>query len=243
MESQQQPNQQRFLAAYRRIEDRLRRIVRAADRSLTADQLIPVAAEHSPLVRKYQRDLHAFRNLRNSLSHDSWRGRLMVEPLPHVIHEVERIADRLETPPRLPERLLRRPRVFLMSEKIGAALEFMLENDYSQVPVSALEGELTVLTSNTISRWLAAQIAEDLISLGETHIEQVIGFREASADRLAFASASADCAECLEMLTSESVRANVLVITEDGSRTGGLLGLVTASDIPVLLDALDRQGH
>ena len=116
----------------------------------------------------------------------------------------------------------------------------MVEHSFSQIPITE-DGHIGgVLTTNTIARWLGANVREDIFSLSETTINDVIAYTEDPENHV-FVNRKTTLFEVLERFQDFDNRGKKLeavLMTDTGKSTQRLLGILTVSDLPKVLSEL-----
>jgi hypothetical protein len=128
-------------------------------------------------VRFHKTDLLEYGDLRNAIVHE--RGHapfLIADPRADVVHRIEEIWERLSRP-----RTLRSVRshgsihIFSVEDPLPEALAHMRKNDFSQV-IAECARRFVILSAEGIAHWLEQKSTEDIISLVETRLGQVLDF-------------------------------------------------------------------
>jgi predicted transcriptional regulator len=137
-------------------------------------------------------------------------------------------------------------KVFTISidDSIGGALKIMTDNSFSQLPIFKRDKFIDLLTNNTISRWLGSCVEEDIFSLRETKIGEVLEYRE-NPDSYFFLNGDATLSEAMDKFQyfeSLGQPLEAILITKAGSTSEPLLGIITRSDFPKLLHNLSVSG-
>jgi predicted transcriptional regulator len=125
---------------------------------------------------------------------------------------------------------------------IGDALKIMYENSFSQLPIYRGDKFIDLLTNNTISRWLGSSVDEEIFSLRETSIKEVLKFTE-NPDSYFFLNSDASLSEAIEKFQYfESIGKplDAVLITQNGKATEELLGIITFSDFPKIMLELSK---
>jgi hypothetical protein len=167
-------NGERFEEASNQIDDELRRPLQTEKRE-SFNQVLE-ASTH-PLARKYRTDLREFADLRNAIVHRRGvRRRVLANPTDEATEEIERIAAQFRQPRRLrslgPQTDLR---IFSPDEGLPAALKYMLTSDFSQIVLRGGD-RYGVLTHEGLALWLEANIGDDIVSLAEVRLADVLRF-------------------------------------------------------------------
>lgn len=130
-----------------------------------------------------------------------------------------------------------------MSDSVGDALKIMYENSFSQLPIFKNNNFVDLLTNNTISRWLGSCVDEEIFSLKETRIDDVLKYTE-NPDSYFFLNKDAELEEAMEKFQYfESIGKPIdaVLITGNGKPTAELLGIITFSDFPKIMLELEKQ--
>jgi CBS domain-containing protein len=93
------------------------------------------------------------------------------------------------------------------------------------------------LTTDTIARWLSACFSRDGGIVGATQIQSVLEHAEVP-DNYALLAPCDPVWDALCVLDRQSKgrRCDAILITQDGSRTTELVGIITAFDLPRLYE-------
>ncbi len=232
-------NADTFLSTFASIERTLRAKTQS-ERTASFYQLVDAAARWSPEIRRYRDDLKEFADLRNAIIHERSDGHVIAEPN-------DRAMDRLK----VLEGMVLRPLAVLPlfqgsvvtvspADSLARAVTVMRENGFSQAPVMEHTHFAGLLTSDCVARWLGAQIQDDVISLGEARVADVLRCAE-SQDNHAFVGRTLSLVALLEEFArfeERGERLDAVLITESGKRSEKLLGIVTIADLPRVLAAL-----
>jgi predicted transcriptional regulator len=198
-----------------------------------------VHAYNLPL--SYLSSLQTFATLRNAIDHNSYRGVYPIaEPIPEIVAEIRQIRDRIRTPP---EAISVLPQMDVClaqwDEPISSALEHVRQFDFSQIPVYESDRYAGILTTNTIARWLAQQIADGTLHW-DASIREVMEFRERS-DLALLVDRSLTAADAIYQLAQGSPEGgpvNALIVTENKLPTDKPVRIIVMYDVPMLSAAL-----
>jgi predicted transcriptional regulator len=119
----------------------------------------------------------------------------------------------------------------------------MFENSFSQLPVYKNNLFYDLLTNNTISRWLGANVKEEIFSIKETPVSEVLKFTEIK-DNYIFLDKEDNINKALESFNEFEklgTPLDAILITNNGSSTGELLGIITYTDLPKILNLLNNK--
>jgi len=220
----------RFLRAFKKIEGALRKISGAGPGS-SFSEMLRKAAQSNPVVRRYEKDLEKLRELRNAIVHDG--EELLAEPTEKAVELAEHIAKHLQEPPRV-EQFFCHPVLSVPPDApVAEAVRLMYEHDYSQVPVVRNDEVVDLLTTNTVARWLGALAAEEIFSVKETPVEEVLKYAE-EAETWECIARHATLFEVLERFAyheREGRRLAALLVTHSGKPKEKPLGIITPWDL------------
>lgn len=187
------------------------------------------------VVNQYQHALRAFVQLRNALAHSANEGgRPIANPLPATVEQIERIARQIDSP--TPVRSLASPVTSTVSrtDALAPTLISMVEQGFSQVLVVDEGRDVTVLTTNTVARWMAAHLEPDgsLVVEGAS-VGEVLAHAE--PERVVALRPTATVAEAIELF-GNAVPPRAIVVTPSGKRTEKPTGIIVVDDLPRLHD-------
>lgn len=228
-----------FLTIFSNIEKWLRMSV-GTDKMNSFYQLVELSAASNPIVRRYKDDLKEYADLRNAIVHERSDGHVIAEPNARAVDNFERIKTALLQPPKVLPRFQMTVKSRTAEEFIGPALADMREGSFSQLPILKDGRVVALLTSETVVRWLASELANDLVSLQETPIQTVLGHVEDN-EHYCFISRNASLHEVVtkfEEFTSRGKDLDAIMITDAGKPEQRLLGILTVYDLPAILEAL-----
>ncbi|MGC1721596.1 MAG: CBS domain-containing protein [Isosphaeraceae bacterium] len=123
---------------------------------------------------------------------------------------------------------------------IGVATKEMHDGSFSQLPVYSGNTLMGLLTSETVLRWLAAQLADGQGILEERPVQEVMRHEEGTHSHVAMGrSATVDDAfsEFDEHVHAGKVL-DAIIMTHNGSKRERPVGMVTATDQPKLRSAI-----
>lgn len=230
-------NSERFLNAFVAIEKYLQSRC-GLDQWVPFSKLIEVASETMPEVKKYINDLKEYGELRNAIVHNRRDNDYVIaEPNAAAVEDIEKIRDFIKKPPIIFPLFERSVLSHDMNASIGTAVKEMSERNYSQIPIMSTGKFKALLTTDTISRWLGANVADDLVSLKETKIDDVLKFCE-NPNSFLFVARNTSLFKVLEYFDEfekRGKRLEALLITASGNQNEKIIGIITISDLPKLL--------
>lgn len=230
-------NSDSFLAIFSEIEGWLRTQT-DSDRSASFYQLISREERKNAAVRQHQIALKEYADLRNAITHERTDNHVIAEPNERAVSDFSRIRNILLRPAKLIPLFQRTVKTRTSSEPIGHAIEDMRNGSFSQMPIIENDDLVSLLTTETIVRWLASEVENDLVSLLETPISMVSPYVE-DAEHYCFIGRNESVHEAIarfEDFSSRGKDLDAILITNDGKANQSLLGILTVYDLPALLN-------
>lgn len=226
-------NAERFMQAFRSIEDYVRRNVDESAQQKSFIKQVTALATSDILIHKHRVDLEQFARLRNAIAHQQRGDMVIAEPNAQAVADIERIAAELWNPPLVLPAF--RANVFTLTpqEPVERALELLFQRKYSQVPIYADAEFVGLLTANTVIRWLGSRGPAASIALDEARVGDLLAYREES-EHVLFLAAHAP-----QQLALNHFRAHVqhgqtlaaILITATGAEREQLEGIITVHDL------------
>lgn len=228
-----------FLAAFNDIEAFLRTAL-DAKKTDSFNWMVSKAEKKNIVTTAQANDLKEYAGLRNAISHGEYQDfRPIAEPLQETVEDIERIRDQLLHPAVALEVLGHQEVItFHPDDDIHEPLRVIRDTGISQFPVYDGKECIGVLTTNTIARWLAEDLAED-DRIGAKKVGEILSYNE-SKDHAIFLPRTATAADVVTALTQpsdERTLPRLVIITEHGRSNQQPLRVVTASNLPELIDA------
>ncbi len=232
---------ERFRRAFLAIDKHLRQLTELSDKEPFAF-VMHKARSYSPLVSRRWQDLEAIRKLRNAIVHDTYG--LLAEPTDKAVQLVEEIRDLLLEPPRVDTSpFLSEVITISLEAPVAEAVRVMHEKDFSQLPVVGQKGIVGLLTTSTIARWLGTQVAEDIFSLTETAVAEVLQYKEEDETWKCIPrhSTLVEAVEFFEQELHQGHRPVALIITHSGKQHEAPLGIITPWDLPEIYKRIGER--
>lgn len=228
-----------FLAAFNDIEAFLRTQLKA-ELSDSFRWMVGQAVKRHLINEPQAESLRAFAELRNAISHGTYHDNLPIaDPRPDTVAEIEKIRSTLLNPPLALELLpAQKPLIFKLDDHISAVLEVVRTTFISQVPIYQGSEYVGLLTTNTIARWIAADL-KDNAKLDARIIKDVLEYAEHS-DAAVFLPRTATAQEVIDTMTGPDLPWSV-IINEAGKKHQKPLRLITGWDLRIMLDRLENS--
>lgn len=233
----------RFLTIFSELEKYLRASGNA-DKTSSFYQLVERNAATNSVVRRYKDDLKEYADLRNAIVHERTDGHVIAEPNERALTDFERIRTAILSPPKVVPQFQRQVKTRETCESIGHAVTDMQMGSFSQLPILNDDKVVDLLTSETVVRWLASEMGNELVSLKDTAISSVLVHVE-DAENYCFLPRNASLHEavsCFEDFTARGKDLDAILITDGGKPDQSLLGILTVYDLPAILETLGLRG-
>lgn len=232
-------NSDAFLAIFSEVEKWLRAAT-GADRTASFYQLVERAATSTPALRRYKDDLKEFADLRNAITHERTDDHVIAEPNQRALTDFGRLRTALLQPPSVIPQFQRNVKSREDTEPIGKAVRDMREGSFSQLPVLKDGKVIALLTSETVVRWLANEVSNDLVSLMDTTIAAVLPHVE-DREHYCFLPRTASLHNAIdkfEEFASRGKDLDAILLSDAGRPDQKLLGILTVFDLPAILETL-----
>lgn len=229
----------RFFKALEQIEGHLRRS--CADAALSPySRALYLAAKTMSAVRYYAHELQEFSDLRGAIVRGSRGEEAMATPSLKLVERMEAVKTCLLAPPVIGT-LFRAPVATCnLDSTVSLAVNRMMHGGYSQLPIyseTALEG---MLTMEMIGRWVAHCMAKQVATDPEANVGAVLQLAETpqNYDVLAPTDNVFDALEHFQEFQKHGKRLDAIVIAPNASRKHRPAGIISATDIPKLYEAI-----
>lgn len=229
-------NSDSFLAIFSEVERWLRSQT-DSKRYVSFRELLSKASDTNAAVERHATSLKEYADLRNAITHERTDNHVIAEPNDRAIADFSRLRDVLVRPAKLIPRFQRNVKTRTAADPIGHAIEDMRQGSFSQVPIIDNGGVTSLLTTETVVRWLASEVKNELVSLLETPISVVLPHVE-DTEHYCFLGRGESVHEaiaCFEEYSSGGKDLDAILITNDGKPSQSLLGILTVYDLPDLL--------
>ncbi|WP_295722009.1 CBS domain-containing protein, partial [uncultured Limnobacter sp.] len=202
---------------------------------------LAIAAERAGKIRREQlNEMRRFAELRNLMVHDWQVNEPAVEPSERLVERLERLYASFTNPPKVFPEFKMVVGTCTPDDEIRIPISLMRDGSYSQVPVLNEGKVIDLLTAETVTRWLASEIPNQLIDLPSIKVRDVLKHRVGKEGfRLISRSFTLlDVANLFESQKTLGQEIDALIITESGKDGQNILGLVTVYDMPSILKLL-----
>ena len=235
-------NAERFLDAFARIDHYLRRRL-DEDPGIGFSGLVSCAEKKRLLIGRHAADLKEFAELRNAIVHDRSDGHPIADPYVATVEAIERLAELLESPPTALA-VIGPMTVEMCSPHttVAEAARLMRDGSFLQLPVDDDECITAVLTSETITRWMASVmddhggviLDEHTVAEALPHTEN----RDHHWELLGRQSTVFDATRLFDRYSASGLFLDAVLITDSGRPDQKISSIVTTYDLPKLNAAI-----
>lgn len=223
----------KFIKLYNQLDQRLRHQM-DADRSRSFNDIVNRAAKEDPVVRHYVQRLKSYGALRNAIVHDAdYPDEIIAEPNPETLSSFEHICKEIVDPPKLIPKFQTQVDVFDFGNSLLQVLWYMGKHDFSQVVLRGTSGQLQLLTTEGITRWLASEVEDDIVLTEDPKLGDALAYELSNNfvvrkrdDTIHHAREA-----FLHSLDQDQPRLYAVILTENGSKDEDPLGIVTPWDL------------
>jgi predicted transcriptional regulator len=234
-------NAKEFIHLYNELDSSLKRILKL--REVDGFSTKVDRAKNENLITAKQKELLLLvGRLRNAIIHDDkykYPNDPIAEPNPEIITRLMQIKESIENPPTIDKLPKNPPKIFEASDLLLDCLQYMRQNDFSQVVVFS-DQTYALITREDIARWFETQIDnnEIVISLEDIRLQEILNLD--NKDDCKFLSRTARLTELIEKFQSHGrTRIVAVLITERGKPTEKPLNIFTQYDIPDVMSKID----
>ncbi|MBM7661939.1 putative transcriptional regulator [Bacillus mesophilus] len=224
-------NAERFEVAFNQIHEALKRIVKIKDDRFTV--LVRVGSKHHQIIDTYKEDLEQYAKLRNSLVHDKVEiGYYIAEPHTNIVEHIEKIATIFKRPNHALSIATKNVIFFQEEDHIQKVIQGIKRFSYSQYPIYRGKRCIGLLTTESIVKWMATNIADSKVELTNILVSDIMQYEKAHP--ISFVPKSINIFEIEELFEEAHKTRSTLeavIITENGQPDQVPLGIITAWDL------------
>ena len=227
-----------LISSYNIIDARLRSFYRGKG-NLSFTDLVRRCAEINKTVNKYEEELLSIARLRNAIVHSSTKDILIAEPCDDFTRLATHIAELLSAPPKLS--ILKEKGATGIPENatVGDAIMMCARTGYSNLPVYRGDCLVGMLNNRRLVKCLgdALESGDDLESFLKTPCFQIM--REDDFPRYYhLLGRESTVQEALDAFENNR-KLLAVVVTESGLMGDRITNIITASDLPQLINLLE----
>lgn len=233
---------ERFLNAFCRLEDELRKITGFSTHESFLFMLDHACRSNTAFAH-YRDDLKEYAELRNAIVHKRIGDEPIAEPHPDIVARIESIADTVSEAPKLENYFRKHVATCSPQDSLKHVLDSMLKGRFNQVPVYNGKRLVGLLTSDSIALWLAEHYQSSNFADPDTKVKDLLAYA-ASDDEFAVLrgdSSIFDALEAFDRAYKKGRHLKAIIITEDGSSDRHPIGIVTTLEVPRLISLVNPE--
>lgn len=236
-------NATRFIQAMTQIEKELRDRDERLQRSDYHLEFKTLVDRSKHLAFGQKKNLKKFVDLRNTIVHEprDSANYAIADPRDSVVQWVEDQLVLLTKPPLvITELKLQPPKVLNETDNLLEFLTLVRDYNFSQAPVRENDGDLRLVTTNAVSRWVASEYrADEGVLLDSIQLQEIKPFAE-EQDALICKPRNLKVVEAVRIFAGEE-KGNIpaaIILTESGNPREKPLGICVVADVARLLSIL-----
>jgi predicted transcriptional regulator len=234
MQNEQRRNSEVFIDLFTEIEQKLKEICKDTYHT-SFSELIQRAYNLNPTVKQYINDLREYSQLRNAITHNRRENFIIAEPHDDVVKEIRHIRNMLYNPPKVSSIMQDKPFCASPNTSILEVLDAFATKGFMRCPI--LDGNRIVglVTSKTLARWIISKPQ----NIQNDKIESLIPFTD--PNDYSIVGVNTDIISLVGQFKSGIQKGNYLqaiLVTKSGKPEGPLVGIITPSDLPKLMEIL-----
>lgn len=223
-------NSEIFLNCYNKLTNYLKRNIKK-DIHMTLNDLINKNEKKIPAIRIFKKELRKYGELRNVIIHED---KITAEPTNYAVERIKKIFNEITKPIKIYSLIKHEISKLSTNEKLSSALMLMKDNNFSQIPIYRDNEFVKMLNLEMITDWLAENINEDIISISETSIENILSCCSNKKETI-FMSRNSNIYEIFDCYTKgleTKTKLQAIIITQNGQKKEKPLTIITEYDLP-----------
>lgn len=233
---------ERFLNAFCRLEDELRRITGFGSHESFSMMLDHASRAHTSFAH-YRDDLKEYAELRNAIVHKRINDEPIAEPHPDVVTRIESIADIVTQAPTLEKHFRKHVATCSPQDTVKHVVEMMKKGHFNQVPVYNGKKLIGLLTSDSIVLWLGETFSDSGFVDPNARVKDLLLY-SASTDMYEVLSGGSSIFDAISLFEKAYKRGKhllAIIITENGNNDQHPIGIVTTLDMPNLISLINPE--
>jgi predicted transcriptional regulator len=232
---------ERFVNAYNQLDHSLRTQYNFKT-NISFSDLIRRCATLNQVIRAYEDDLIDLARLRNAIIH-SRSEQVIAEPHEDIVALIEKVSRIISTPPLVADAIKSVNVSSISSESILKDYIILSSTrGHSNIPVYKREMLIGVMQRHTFLEILGRNLADGKVHsidkyVNETTLETYLRDNNTTTHHFTIVSNNATIEQVIELFSNRKLSA--VIITDDGTSGGKLLGIVTTADIVDLMQILE----
>ena len=227
-------NTKEFLKVFNKVETYLNTLNKSSS-YVSVSKLLKPTSEKNPIIKDYANDLREYAELRNAIVHEE-AGTAIADVKARTVSDLKRIYRLIKKPPTVYQLFKKNVTCCQTDDSLLEIIKIMKENTFTHMPVYDKIKFVGVLNEASISRWLGDFVDGKLSNLKETEVGDLQAYlRNQPDEHFKFVSKDTNAylvKKWFLEFVRERKRLGAIFITENGRRDEGLLGVITAWDLP-----------
>lgn len=188
--------------------------------------------QRHPVALKRRDDLRLISETRNFIQHSERRGEASVMASDWTVELAEGLRASLVDAAPISSVMLTDYFRCSVNEKLHDVLAEMVRKDFSQAPVFENDKFLALFTTNAVARWVSKNVEQSgELYMDAAEIGEVLGDREDHEAPIVVRK-DEPVYSVIERLSALDSQAVCVLVTDTGSASGRLMGMVTRFDLP-----------
>ncbi len=213
-------NANKFLKIYSELEQHLRSKYNYKD-EISFSKVLRETSQKNGIIKNYYNELKTYHNLRNTIVHNRPDGQPIAEPYSKVVERFSKIVEKIQDPPKVYPKFSNEVLTLSAHDPISKAVTKMYNNSFSQIPIIDKKGAFQdLLTANTISRWLGANVEIGMVDMEDDKISDVLEHKE-ELETYRFIKRDDNLADVIDIFSrsnQEESQINAILITHHGKK-------------------------
>ncbi len=172
-----------FMSSFNRIEDFLKDLV-DAKYNMAFYKLLEEAMKRDKLVKQFYQELRTMSDLRNIIAHGDPNDPVAL-PSESTLERIKFIEGQFTNPIKVKDAFKKSVNAVDAKDSLAEVLSEIDKYHYSQFPVAKSGKFIGLITENGLTNWLAASVKDDIISIKNTSVQDVI-LRDEESDSYSF---------------------------------------------------------
>lgn len=236
-------NYQRFLQAFNELERVIQHRLKV-DAKYNLGSLLRIAQQaHDQLITSHYKELDFLRNFRNILVHEGIQAEgEIATPSDFLIEKIEFITIKIREAKKVKD-LFRSPVIsFKLEDTLHDVLQAVNQYGHTKFPVFAQDHLVGVVTDNGITKFMADQLQEDLISIKSVHLQSILDLDKRKDSFMVVNEDTSiyDIDDIFTQKIKEGKSSFILLMARDYQvdHPDDITGIITPWDLPTIIENL-----
>ncbi|HHX61269.1 MAG TPA: CBS domain-containing protein [Epulopiscium sp.] len=233
-------NSQKFLATYNELDDFMRQDLNAENYVGHSDLIQKIIKKGNNVFNYHYQDLKSFARLRNAIVHnpDKRTADPIAEPHDEIVRQYQELLDKAVRPELALNHLaipIDKLCVVTPNTNVLKAMEIMSKNSFTYLPVLENHKLVGVFSESTLFDYIFKRqgaVVDEKLAIAD--LGEAIHINNHGSESFIFLNKTVTVIEIEDIFRKgfkDNKRIAVVFVTEDGTETGKVLGLVTAWEV------------